>query len=111
MQIDFTYLETLSDGDTDFIAQFVSTFEETVDSLTAKLKSEFDASDFVNLGKSAHQLKPSAKMLGLESGATLEELQENPSSATAAILDQVEKNCIEGLAQLKLWAKEKGAEV
>lgn len=111
MQIDFTYLETLSDGDMDFITQFVSTFEETVDSLTMKLKAEFDAGDFKNLGKSAHQLKPSAKMLGLISGETLEELQENPSAATVDMLDEVEKDCKAGLTGLKEWAKEQGAEV
>lgn len=111
MQIDFNYLEALSDGDADFIVQFVNTFEQTVEMLTQKLKDELAAGDLDNLGKSAHQLKPSAKMLGLASGATLEELQESPSNATTEILNEIEENCKEGLTELKKWAKEKGAEI
>ena len=45
MKIDFTYLETLSDGDADFIKDFVRTFEETTKSLTGKMSDELAAKD------------------------------------------------------------------
>jgi hypothetical protein len=38
MKIDFSYLETISDGDHEFIKQFISTFESTYVSLTKKMK-------------------------------------------------------------------------
>lgn len=110
MKIDFTYLEMVSDGDADFIRQFVDTFEKTYESLTKKMSDEFAANDLVNLGKSAHQLKPSAKMLHLESGDDLENIQNDPSIATEEKLKFIEENCKEGLAQLKTWAKEKGVD-
>ncbi len=110
MKIDFTYLETVSDGDTEFIKQFVVTFEETANSLTKKLLDQFEAGDFDGLGKTAHQLKPSAKMLGLEAGDDLETYQHNPETATKERLDFISTNCQEGLTGLKNWAKEKGVE-
>ncbi len=108
MKIDFAYLEAVSDGDHEFIRQFMSTFEETYLSLTKKLKDEFANGDFVNLGKTAHQLKPSAKMLSLEAGEDLENLQNEPESATIEKLNFIADNCAEGFKELKIWAKEKG---
>ena len=111
MQIDFTYLETVSDGDEDFIKQFVDTFESTVNSLMEKMKNELENKDFDNLGKSAHQLKPSAKMLNLVSGDQLEELQHNPDIATDEMIASISSDCFAGLDELKSWAKQKGVEI
>ena len=111
MKIDFTYLETLSDGDPDFIKEFIRTFEETTDSLIVKMKDQFNGKDWVSLGKTAHQMKPSAKMFGLESGNWLEEIQNDPKVATADLLDRIEKECYEALAASKDWAKEKGIDL
>ncbi len=108
MQIDFTYLETVSDGDPEFISQFISTFEETYTSLTAKMESELEAGDMENLGRTAHQLKPSAKMIGLESGAKLEELQDNPQLADKETLSKIKEDCKQGLAEMVTWAKDQG---
>ncbi|MEQ9403784.1 MAG: Hpt domain-containing protein [Cyclobacteriaceae bacterium] len=108
MEIDFTYLETVSDGDNDFILQFIKTFEETIQALSEKMQSELDTGDFENLGKSAHQLKPSAKMLGLVSGDHLEELQNNPESANQEILTSIRDDCSAGLQELIEWAKGNG---
>lgn len=110
MQIDFTYLETVSDGDEEFIKQFIITFESTVDMLMEKMTNELNNRDFINLGKSAHQLKPSAKMLNLVSGDQLEELQHNPDIATSDMVSTVGEDCYAGLKELKNWAKEKGVE-
>jgi len=110
MKIDFTYLETISDGDHEFIKQFLSTFETTYSALTKKMSREFASGDFVNLGKTAHQLKPSIKMLQLDSAADLENLQNNPETATMAMLNFISDNCHKGFGQLKIWAKEKGIE-
>ena len=110
MKIDFTYLETISDGDNDFIIQFIETYEQTINSLVDKMDSELAGSDFINLGKTAHQLKPSAKMIGLSSGSLLEELQDNPDNANTETLSFIRRDCFDGLEELKKWAKEKGAE-
>lgn len=108
MKIDFTYLEMVSDGDSDFIQQFVTTFESTCELLIPKLETELADGDLENLGKTAHQLKPSAKMLGLSSGDTLEEIQNSPEKGNADNIAAIKADCEEGLAALKEWAKEKG---
>ncbi|MEP1093523.1 MAG: Hpt domain-containing protein [Cyclobacteriaceae bacterium] len=110
MKIDFTYLETISDGDHEFIKEFLSTFEETYIALNKKMSDEFTSRDFVNLGKTAHQLKPSVKMLGLECAEDLENFQNNPETATIEQLNFIKDNCQKGFSELKIWAKEKGVE-
>lgn len=111
MKIDFTYLETLSDGDPDFIKEFISTFESTADSLTKKMFEQLDSGDISGLGKTAHQLKPSAKMLGLIAGEKLEELQDNPQMANQEILSTIQEECMQALDKTKGWAKEQGVDV
>ena len=111
MEIDFTYLETLSDGDTDFITEFVSTFEKTSINLIQKMEAELASNDFENLGKSAHQLKPSAKMLGLWSGDKLEEIQNDPTLGNVELVGKIKTDCEEGLKLLKGWARDQGIDL
>lgn len=103
-KIDFTYLEVLSEDDDDFKIEFIETFESTYKSLTEKMKQELKANDLVNLGKSAHQLKPSAKMIQLPCAEILEEIQHNPEKATEESLNKITSECEGGLQQLKEWA-------
>lgn len=111
MKIDFTYLETLSDGDPDFVKEFIRTFEETTDSLMEKMKDQYNGKDWVSLGKTAHQMKPSAKMFGLESGDKLEEIQNSPMTATEDIIQSIENECYAALEEAKRWAREKGINI
>ena len=104
IKIDFSYLEVLSEDDEDFKMEFIQTFEDTYVSLVTKMKNELDNNDLANLSKSAHQLKPSAKMIQLPCAETLEDLQHNPSHATASVLDTIDQECEDALAQLKSWA-------
>lgn len=103
-KIDFTYLEVLSEDDDDFKAEFIETFETTYKSLTQKMKDELAASDLNNLAKSAHQLKPSAKMIQLSCAETLEEFQHHPEKANVEALDKITSQCEDALKQLKDWA-------
>ena len=103
-KIDFTYLEVLSEDDEDFKAEFIETFETTCKSLTEKMRTELTASDLVNLGKSAHQLKPSAKMIQLSCAETLEEIHHHPETANEQALNDIVTQCEDALKQLKDWA-------
>ncbi len=111
MKIDFTYLETLSDGDPDFIREFIKTFEETTNSLMEKMKDQLNGKDFVSLGKTAHQMKPSVKMFGLESGEKLEGIQNSPMTANEALVQGIEDECYAALAEAKKWAQGKGIDM
>ncbi|MEO9484672.1 MAG: Hpt domain-containing protein [Ekhidna sp.] len=103
-KIDFTYLEVLSEDDEDFKAEFIETFETTYKSLTEKMENELAANDMDNLAKSAHQLKPSAKMIQLSCAETLEEIQHNPEKATSDSLAAIHAQCEDAVKQLKDWA-------
>ncbi len=103
-KIDFTYLEVLSEDDDDFKSEFIETFETTYKSLTQKMKDELAANDLDNLAKSAHQLKPSAKMIQLSCAETLEEIQHHPEKANSKALDDITAQCEDALKQLKDWA-------
>ncbi|MEP1032400.1 Hpt domain-containing protein [Ekhidna sp.] len=103
-KIDLTYLEVLSEDDEEFKAEFIETFETTYKSLTQKMKDELAANDLDNLSKSAHQLKPSAKMIQLSCSETLEEIQHNPEKATDEAIKDIISQCENALSQLKDWA-------
>ena len=64
--MDFSYLNSISDGDLDFVQQFVSTFESNTANIVSNMKTAFDNGSKDDLRKLAHQLKPSLQMLELE---------------------------------------------
>ncbi len=103
-KIDFTYIEMLSEDDEDFKTEFIETFENTYKELVEKMKGEFEKNDLTNLSKSAHQLKPSAKMIQLRCAEILEDLQHNPEKVSMEIIEDIHKQCEDALQQLKDWA-------
>ncbi|WP_425391569.1 Hpt domain-containing protein [Ekhidna sp.] len=103
-KIDFTYLEVLSEDDEDFKDEFIETFEGTYISLIRKMRDELKDGNMDQLSKSAHQLKPSAKMISLPCAETLEDIQYHPEKASEAILNEINKQCEDALTQLKEWA-------
>lgn len=103
-KIDFTYLEVLSEDDEDFKDEFIETFESTYVELMKKMKDELANSNMDQLSKSAHQLKPSAKMIALPCAETLEDIQYHPEKATSDVLNEIDRQCEDALEQLKKWA-------
>ena len=102
--IDFTYLDVLSEDDDDFKTEFIETFEGTYVELVQKMKEELSNGDLDQLSKAAHQLKPSAKMISLPCAETLEDLQYHPDKASEKVLKEIEDQCDDALQQLKEWA-------
>lgn len=102
--IDLTYLEVLSEDDPDFKAEFIQTFEETFTALVKKMQEELSKNDLPNLSKSAHQLKPSAKMIQLPCAQLLEAIQYDPAKANETVLSDINEQCEQALVQLKNWA-------
>jgi HPt (histidine-containing phosphotransfer) domain-containing protein len=103
-KIDFTYLEVLSEDDESFKDEFIETFESTYLELVKKMQNELEKKDLDNLSKSAHQLKPSAKMIQLPCAETLEDIQNNPEKASEEVLKDIDRQCENALKQLKDWA-------
>ncbi|MEQ8906831.1 Hpt domain-containing protein [Ekhidna sp.] len=102
-KIDFTYLEVLSEDDESFKDEFIETFESTYLELVEKMRKELENKDLDALSKSAHQLKPSAKMIQLPCASTLEEIQNHPEKASEEVLKDIDKQCEDALKQLKDW--------
>ena len=104
-KIDLSYLQLVSDGDIDFVNQFIDTFENSSYPLVDKMEYYFLNEELGKLSKSAHQLKPSAKMLQLECSNNLEEIQNDPEKATKEIISLIQQECREAIDQLKAWQK------
>jgi|LGOV01.1.fsa_nt_gb HPt (histidine-containing phosphotransfer) domain-containing protein len=60
-------LESLADGDNEFILEIVSTFLEHAPIQVQDIKNAFDISDYNTLGQMAHKIKPSIDLMGIES--------------------------------------------
>ena len=104
--INFSYLENLSDGDKDFVVQFIQTFEANSTKIIGKMKKQYLAQEWEELDKSIHQLKPSIVILELDGLDTLLEIQHAPNTTTPEKLAFIETNCREALISLKKWASD-----
>jgi len=105
VKIDFSYLEVLAEGDDEFMKEYLETFESNYTTLTEKMQEELKNQDFTALGKTAHQLKPTAKMIQIPCGDELENLQHNPEEATKEKIAAIRTECEEAFGELKKWAK------
>lgn len=65
-ELDLTYLETISEGDKEFIADILTTFLEEVPKDMEQVKQALAAKDNVQVGKMAHKVKATLHLLGLE---------------------------------------------
>ncbi|MEQ8238401.1 MAG: Hpt domain-containing protein [Cyclobacteriaceae bacterium] len=100
--MDFSYLNAISDGDEEFIKEFVSTFETNNNSILAEMQVGLNSGDFDKLGKLAHQLKPTIEMLGMKETLVLvSRINNEPSSASQEDLDFVQNKSLEALEALK----------
>ena len=100
--MDFSYLNAISDGDEEFIKEFISTFETNNDSILAEMHTGLISGDFNKLGKLAHQLKPTIEMLGMEESLVLiSRINDEPSSTRQEDLDFVKNESGEALVALK----------
>ncbi|MEQ8582927.1 MAG: hypothetical protein RIC30_11685 [Marinoscillum sp.] len=91
--MDFSYLISISDGDTAFIQEFISTFESNSTSIIEKLKISLQTGNFDSNKKLAHQLKPSLEMLGLSSLQIVIDIQNSPETVTQEQVLQIESEC------------------
>lgn len=102
-KIDLSYLELVSDGDKAFVQDFIHTFEHSSYPLVEKMRVHLISNDLEKLGKAAHQLKPSVKMLKLPCAESVEALQHEPEKATIELLAVIQEECESAIAQLKEW--------
>ena len=64
LTLDLSYLEMLSDGDTDFIATILETFVEEMPKDIQGIQTAIKENDIVQIGKLAHKTKSSLQTLG-----------------------------------------------
>lgn len=104
--INTSYLETVSDGEKDFILEFIDTFSSTYKMLCQQIREAYSTKDFEQLGQIAHQLKPSLKMLELPSSEEIMQMKDNPEKVDQAMIEKIEKECEIAEQQLTEWANE-----
>lgn len=65
-ELDLTYLNEISGGDEEFIAEMIETFLEETPKDAADMRTHLGEQNWTELGKVAHKLKSSIKMFGFE---------------------------------------------
>jgi len=103
---DLTMVQSVSGGDEGFIRKMVALFIETVPQNMQDLKNALEATNWEQVGKTAHKLKSTIDSMGIKSirqeirtvesnAKQLESLEEIP--ALVAMIDNVIKECIDQL--------------
>ena len=64
--LDLTYLNTISEGDKEFIDDILNTFLEEVPKDMEQINIALGKNDSVQIGKMAHKVKATLHLLGLE---------------------------------------------
>lgn len=99
--MDFSYLDTISDGDKDFIAQFVSTFKSNTFDLINSIKSAHQEQRFDDMKKLAHKIKPSLLMLNLECTHVALDIMDDPHAVSENDLTELEEGCQQAILGLQ----------
>jgi HPt (histidine-containing phosphotransfer) domain-containing protein len=100
------YLRNICNNDRRFMKEMVVTFMEMTPILLAQMHILSNECKWNELGKTAHQLKPSLQFMGMEAARTrVKEIEENcrhnPNKAAIAnLLHTIEKDCIKAFAEL-----------
>lgn len=64
--MDLSYIISISDGDMEFIVDFLSTFEKSTIPQINQLQTALEHRDFDTARKLAHQIKPTTELLKFE---------------------------------------------
>ena len=59
------YLESISNGDMEFVKEMVTTFIDSTPDSLQKIKEALDLGDYVAVGNLAHRIKPSISFVGI----------------------------------------------
>lgn len=80
-QYDLAYLKNMSGNNEEFIKEMLQTFIQSIPNLLKEMEDSLSLSDFVQLGRIAHQIKPSMTLLGIdhlkESAVQIESIAKN----------------------------------
>ena len=76
--IDLSYLNEISDENTDFINDLIEMFFEQIPEYQKSLNNYYSKKEWINLGKTAHKAKSAILMVGMkELAGELKKLEEN----------------------------------
>lgn len=98
--MDFSYLDTISDGDQKFIEQFIRTFRSNTADLVNSLQTAYSERRYEDMKKLAHKLKPSLIMLNLDCTHVALDIMDDPGCISDADLKELEEGCEEAVQSL-----------
>ncbi|MFY0600637.1 MAG: hypothetical protein JXR03_13275 [Cyclobacteriaceae bacterium] len=99
--MDFSFLVSISDGDQDFIKEFIAIFESTTLKQIEKMSEDFKNGDFDSLKKTAHQVKPTSEMLSFKTHDLVIKINKEPDTTTAQQIEEILSEANEVLVELK----------
>lgn len=62
---DFSYLQTVSGNNEEFIREMIQTFIQTIPPILSEMSASVGSGDWVKLSRLAHQIKPSLSLMGM----------------------------------------------
>ncbi|HEY4786427.1 MAG TPA: Hpt domain-containing protein [Bacteroidales bacterium] len=101
------YLNSISDGDQDFIKDMLETFVSSVPDELSKMWKLVNAENWQKVGEDAHKFASSLVFLGLNDlkqiATKIEEhgIQQNNVSQIPVLLNELEKGCTQLITELK----------
>lgn len=104
---DLSYLRSISDNDKQFIKEMIDAFLEMTPVLVAQMRSLAKEKRWVELGKTAHQMKPSLQFMGMEpTRQIIREIEEICSGRpeylkVIGLVEKTESACNKACAELK----------
>ncbi len=91
-------VEEISAGDNEFLIELVDIFLSQIPDFVAKMKTELEAKNWLNLAREAHTAKSSAMTFGMdETGVLLKKIQLNCEENELEHVPEMVKHAVEQL--------------
>ncbi len=108
---DLSYLEEMSGGSVEIIQEMLKLFVQQLPEATANLNHFYNSKDWHNLAETAHSLKSSLKIIGVDNLASsierLEQMAKNSESVEkySSIIEEFEIGSVAAVGELREWEK------
>lgn len=99
--MDLSYLISISDGDKEFIMDFLSTFEQSTVPQINQLQVALEKHDLETVRKIAHQLKPTSELLKFTSHSMVLLLNKYPEQGKADEVYLIREEAMKTIAAIK----------
>ena len=106
--IDLSYLKYISENDNEFMGEMISSFIENNPILLSELKTFASESNWIEVGKVAHKIKPTLVLMGINTiKEDIEAIEANGRKSVEVgtiptLIAKVDEVCVKAIEELKI---------